>query len=126
MKYKNKITAQVVEYIKKNYDVDPAYLWARTPNNAAFRHKQDNKWFGALLLETPLKRLGIDSDENVDILDLKLDPMMIANLVDREKYFPGYHMNKEHWITVLLDGSVSGIEIYNLIDMSFELTYKKK
>lgn len=124
MEYKNEVTLQIVKYIKRKYDVEPSFLWAKTPNNAAFRHKKDNKWFGAMMLETPLKRLGINSEESVDILDLKLEPMMIVNLIDGKRYFPGYHMNKEHWITVLLDGSVSVAEICKLIDMSYDLTYK--
>lgn len=37
---------------------------------------------------------------------------------------PAYHMNKEHWITILLDGTVSKEKICELIDISYELTGK--
>jgi predicted DNA-binding protein (MmcQ/YjbR family) len=37
-------------------------------------------------------------------------------------FLPAYHMNKEHWLTVLLDNTVPEKEIYELIDDSYELT----
>ena len=51
---------------------------------------------------------------------------MINDLVDGEKFFKGYHMNKKHWLTIRLDGSVSATEICNLVDISYELSLKKK
>ncbi|MBF1202590.1 MAG: MmcQ/YjbR family DNA-binding protein, partial [Fusobacterium periodonticum] len=34
---------------------------------------------------------------------------------------PAYHMNKKHWCTICLDGTVELEKIYNLIDISYEL-----
>ncbi|MCI9221555.1 MAG: MmcQ protein, partial [Lachnospiraceae bacterium] len=39
---------------------------------------------------------------------------------------PAYHMNKEHWITVLLDGTVEESKVCGLIDVSFAATASKK
>lgn len=58
------------------------------------------------------------------IFDLKCAPLMIGSLLDGERFFPGYHMNKEHWITVLPDGSVPAAEIFPLIDLNYVLTEK--
>lgn len=121
-----KTAAAVVEYIKTNFDSEPEYLWARTPNNAAFRYRGNRKWFGALLLDLPGKTLGLPELDRVDVLNLKCDPRMIGSLVDGKRYLPGYHMNKEHWISILLDGSVPVKEIFPLIDMSYGLISKKK
>ena len=52
----------------------------------------------------------------------KCDPERAAQL--REEYtgiLPGYHMNKRYWNTVLLDGSVPGVLVRQLIDHSYEL-----
>jgi predicted DNA-binding protein (MmcQ/YjbR family) len=52
----------------------------------------------------------------------KCDPERAAQL--REEYtgiLPGYHMNKKYWNTVLLDGSVPGVLVRQLIDHSYEL-----
>lgn len=124
MTYESSETKSVVEYIRDSYDVEPEFLWAKS-ENAAFRHKADKKWFGALLLRTPRKRLGLDQEGRVDILDVKCDPIMIPSLIDGQGILPGYHMNKEHWMTVLLDGTVPMEKIIWLIDASYNLTLKK-
>lgn len=48
------------------------------------------------------------------------------NLKQKKGFFPAYHMNKDSWISILLDGSVSEEEIKNLLDLSYKLTMKKK
>lgn len=126
MKYKNPLTAEIVRHIKEFYGVQPDFLWEKTPGNAAFRHAGSKKWFGVLLLDTPKKRLGIDGDETSDILVLKCDPILIGSLIAKSGYLPGYHMNKEHWITILLDGTVAAEDILGLTDMSYEMTKGKK
>ncbi|MBA4322541.1 MAG: MmcQ-like protein [Odoribacter sp.] len=55
-------------------------------------------------------------------VNLKCDPALAIEL--REKYSsvtPGYHMNKKHWNTVLLDGSVPDVEVFSWIDHSYSL-----
>lgn len=59
-------------------------------------------------------------------LNLKCDPELA--LVLRQQYedvFPGYHMNKKHWNTVLFDGDVPDKEIVNLIDISYKIVVGK-
>lgn len=90
-----------------------------------FRQKVNRKWFAALLMQTPKRRLGLEGGGGVDILDLKCDPRLIGSLLDGKRYLPGYHMNKEHWITLLLDGSIPLEEIYGQIDMSYNLSCGK-
>ena len=60
-------------------------------------------------------------------INLKCDPALAVEL--RERYssvLPGYHMNKKHWNTVLVDGSVPDKEVFSWIDHSYELVLKKK
>lgn len=115
-------TAQVTRYIAEKYGVAPEFLWAKTPENAVFRHRSNAKWFAALLMETPRKRLNLPGEGQVDILDLKCDPKLSGSLKDGRHYLPGYHMNKEHWITVVLDSGVCMDEVYGLIDLSYAAT----
>lgn len=72
------------------------------------------------------KRLGLKGEENIDILDVKCDPILIGSLLNSNGYLPGYHMNKANWITLLLDGSVPKDDVFNLIDISYKLTANKK
>ncbi len=60
--------------------------------------------------------------ENPDSINVKCDPLKAIEL--RERYpavQPGYHMNKRHWNTVLLDGSVPDDLIFQWIDESYDL-----
>jgi predicted DNA-binding protein (MmcQ/YjbR family) len=55
-------------------------------------------------------------------LSLKCDPQLAELL--REKYesvLPGYHLNKKHWITILMTGQLADDEVRDLIRHSFEL-----
>lgn len=49
---------------------------------------------------------------------------MIGGLRKEQGIYPTYHMNKEYWISILLDGTISKEKIQELIDESYELTLK--
>lgn len=119
------MTAAVLGYIKEEYGAEPEYLW-QNDTTAAIRHSDTKKWFGAYIKALPRVKLGMEKDGSCDILLLKCDPIYRYSVVDNEGIFPGWHMNKEHWISVLLDGTVPLEEITPLINMSFVLTSKKK
>ncbi|MBH9988732.1 MmcQ/YjbR family DNA-binding protein [Bartonella sp. W8098] len=53
----------------------------------------------------------------------KCPSVMIGNLRQSVGYLPAYHMNKDSWISIVLDGTVSMKEICDLIDQSYFLTH---
>lgn len=110
---------EVFEWVEESYGTKPDYPWK--DRNAVLRHKSNNKWYG-VILEVSRRKLGLNEDELVDILNVKCDPEMIGSLRQQPGYFPAYHMNKEKWISILLDGTVPQTDITSLLDMSFELT----
>lgn len=118
--FKSNQAKQVIKYIKEKYDNEPEFLWEKFAGNAVFRHKENKKWYG-ILLTISKSKLGLDSDELIDIIDLKILPEDIENIVDNEKYFLGYHMNKKHWFTIILDNSVPIEEIFKFIDESYNI-----
>ena len=122
--FKSKQANEIIKYIKEKYNDDLEYLWKKFPNNAIWRNKSNNKWYGALLVISENK-LGIESDKIIDIIDLRYQKDKIKEIVDNKKIFRGYHMNKDNWITIKLDESVDIKQIYKLIDNSYELTLKK-
>ena len=67
-------------------------------------------------------KLGFNDTTEVDILNLKCYPNLIGSLRLNKGILKAYHMNKEHWLTILLDGSVNETKIKELIDISYELT----
>jgi len=121
--FKSERARHVIQYVREKYQDELQFLWKRFPDNAIFRRKDNAKWYAALLI-VQKKKLGLTGDTAVDILDLRIKPEEIDALVDGKNYFPGYHMNKKHWVTILLDGSVPIEEIFCRIDESFALAAK--
>ena len=114
------LTKEVVEYARKRYGDELEFLWERYPDAAIIRRKDNRKWY-ALFMTISKKKLGLDSDEPAEIIDLRFDKDELPKRVDGKRYFYGYHMNKKHWITMLLDGSVPVEEILKYLDASYEL-----
>lgn len=115
------IKNDILFYAKEKFGAQPEYLWRNSPTDAVLRHTDNAKWY-AVIMDIPRERLGLSGNEKVDILNVKCEPLMVGALLANNGYFPAYHMNKEHWITILLDGTVAKNEIYKLLDISFELT----
>ncbi len=114
---------EIFEHVKQQYGTEPDYPWKDW--NAVLRHKDNNKWYG-VVLKVGRDKLGLSGDEAVDVLNVKCDPVLIGSLRTQPGFHPAYHMNKEKWISVRLDGSAPGDEIKSLIAMSYELTGTKK
>ena len=111
----------IFSYVSEQYGTEPEYLWAKTPDAAVIRHKGNNKWYG-IIMNVPRKTLGLPGDERIDILNVKCTPAVREVLLGEGKALPAYHMNKQHWISLPLDGSLEESVILSLIDESYELT----
>ena len=110
---------EIFEYVQKQYGTLPEYLWSKLPDSAVLRHK-NGKWY-AVIMTVEKSKLGLEGRELVDIIDVKCDPDMTNMIIQTYGFLPGYHMNKQHWITILLDGSVSKAKILDFLDMSYDL-----
>lgn len=118
--FKANYTKEIVAYIKNKYRDELEFLWEKSPKNAVVRRKSSKKWYAAILTISK-RKLNLNSDEIIEIINLHNSPEEIEKLIDNKKYFPAYHMNKKHWCTICLDGTVELKEIYKLIDISYEL-----
>lgn len=121
--FKSQQAKEIIAYVKDKYGDEIEYLWQKFPDNAVVRRKDSKKWYVAILTVSR-RKLGFDSDQTVEILDLRIGPEEMQTTVDNIKYFPGYHMNKKHWITICLDNTVPTKEIYARIDNSYNLALK--
>lgn len=114
---------EIFEYVKKQYGTIPEYLWSSSPESAVLRHN-NGKWYGIIMsVEKP--KLGLDGNSTVEILNVKCNPEMISMIVQSRGFLPGYHMNKQHWITILLDGTVERSKVLDFLDMSYKLIDEK-
>lgn len=121
--FKERASQKVIEFAQKTYSSRLEFLWDDLPNVAVLRRNDTDKWFG-IIFSLPKRRLGIDSDETVEFMNLRGDPDQIQSIIDSQKFFPAYHMNKKHWYTLLLDGSVKLAEIKTRIKESYALALK--
>ena len=62
----------------------------------------------------------------LEIVNLKCDPVLVGSLRSEPGFFPAYHMNKENWISVALDGSVPDSKIKMLLDLSYDATNRRQ
>ena len=117
---------KIFDYIKKKYKVSPEYPWRKYRSNAVFRHTDSTKWF-ALVMDVSADKLGLSGTDLIPVINLKIDDMFFRDmLIKQDGVMPAYHMNKMHWITVLLNGTVDEKQVFELIDASFMATASTK
>lgn len=121
--FKNKQTKEIIKYIKDKYNDDLEFLWKKFDDDAIWRNKNNNKWYG-VLLTVKASKFGIESLDTVEVIDLRYSKDKIKEAIDNKKIFPGYHMNKDSWITIILDGSMDTKEIFKYIDNSYNIIAK--
>lgn len=122
----NEIRERLFAYAGKKYRASPEYLWARYPNYAVLRHRDNRKWF-ALVMDIPAAKLGLERGDTVDILNVKMEDALLANLlIQQEGFYRGYHISQGNWISILLDGTVAFEELCQWLDESFMATASRE
>lgn len=117
-------TLDVISHVFECYGDRLEFLWETSPDCAIFRRKDTGKWYG-VIMKVPLSKFGIDDDTPFEILNLHVSADEIDKIVDGKHIFYGYHMNKRHWISVLLDGVTDFNYLKKLIFDSYLLAKKK-
>lgn len=112
-----------LSYAREKYGDEPEFLWDDLPKTGVWRRKDTKKWY-AVLMTIPRKKLGLFSDELVEVVNVHIEPEELDRIADGKKYFRGYHMNKKHWLTFCLDGTLTDEEIFALTDKSYALAKK--
>ena len=111
-----------VAWIKTQFGAEPDFPWPDTPDYCVFRCPNE-KWF-ALLMKIKYRQLGLTGDEEIWVVNMKADQAEIPNLIDKKSIFPAWHMNKKHWITVLLTAATDFEKLCGLTQKSYELVCK--
>lgn len=113
----------MADYIKNKYGDKLEFLWPKFPSNAIWRRKDNKKWY-CLIISLPKNKLKLKGDEIAVIIDVRINDEDLK-MIDNISIFEAYHMNKKHWITLLLDSNLSDKTIFELIDKSYVLAKKK-
>ncbi len=116
---------QIFACAKSRYGTEPEYLWAGYPTYAVLRHAGSGRWY-AVIMDVPRNRLGLDGPEAAEILNVKCEPGTVDFLRQFPGFLPAYHMNKTHWISILLGGPAGDESILELLDKSYRMTAGKQ
>ena len=116
---------RITQYIQDTYGSQAEYLWADSPGNAIFRHPASKKWYAALMRVLP-EKLGLAGEEALDVMDIRCSTIMIGSLLSTKGFLPAYHMNKNHWISIVLDNSVPDDQITPLLELSYDNVAPKR
>ena len=114
---------QCLEYCLNTYGTSPDYPFDDELETAVLRHADNRKWY-ALVMKVPRRKFGFESDEVIDVVNLKLPMEMFGSFGATDGVYPAYHMNKLHWISVLLPDAPDAL-VQFLVNVSFEATKAK-
>ena len=114
---------ELFAYVKATFGTEPDYPWPQEPEYAVLRHADNGKWYG-IVMSVPLSKLGLPGKGNVEIINVKSAQVLDMLLYGDPGILPAYHMNKKHWYTICLDGSVPVDDILHHLEESRALAGK--
>ena len=113
-------TREIIDYARNKFGDEEEYLWEKFPDNAVLRRRDTKKWY-AVILTVPYIKFGIEREGTVEVIDMRMDLDELEKTVDNRTYFRGWHMNKKHWVTMLLDGTAPLEEIIRRLNESYNM-----
>ena len=113
-----------LDYCLNTYGTAADYPFDGDFETAVFRHTDNRKWY-AIVMRVSRRKFGCDHDEVVDVVNLKLPGELFGSFDASDGVYPAYHMNKRHWISVLLPDTQDDL-IDLLVNASYEATKDKK
>ena len=115
---------RITNLIKQKYGDEPEFLWEKFQGSGIFRNPETKKWYLAIL---DADRSKIQKDEKglIEVALIKQSAQNVEKRLKQKHIYPGYHMNKKYWISIILDDSLADSKIMNLIDESHDFTVKK-
>jgi len=116
-----KISSEIIDYCNNKYGGNHVNPFKKHPDILAFVNEK-NKWY-ALMSNVEYNKLNKTSNiiTKVKILNVKYPTDNISDIIDNQNIFPAYHMNKKHWISIVLDKNIKLETIKELIDISYSL-----
>lgn len=116
---------RIANLIKEKYNVLPEFLWDKFPNYAVFRNKDTDKWFGIIMNIDKSKIIPNSNSNEIEILNVKVDDL-VEDFLKEKGIYPAYHLSKKSWITIILDDTLTDNEVMKLINISYDLSNRKK
>ena len=115
---------QFLSHCLDTYTTSPDYPFDEDFETAVLRHTDNRKWY-AIVMKVSRRKFGFENDEVIDVVNLKLPTEMFGSFGATDGVYPAYHMNKLHWISILLPDASDDI-VQFLANVSFEATKSSK
>lgn len=106
-------------YILGNFEAQSDHSFEKGSTVTVYSRTDNRKWFAAAK-NIGCRYVDVDRSGRVDILNVKLDPRMVTSLRTRDGFRPAWGMNRNSWVTILLDGTVPDDEIRTYLEMSYK------
>lgn len=110
------------DLLTEEYGAEPEHLFRSSPETAVFRHGHNKRWF-AVIMKISGEKLGLRSAEKVTVVNVKCNVDLGELLRGEKGIYPAYHMNKRHWLTLVL-GEICEERLRFLLAGSYRLTRK--
>ena len=116
-----KISSEIIDYCNNKYGGNRVNPFKKHPDILAMVNEK-NKWY-SLFLDVEYNELNKNTDitTKVKILNVKYPANKILEIIDNKNIFPAYHMNKKHWISIVIDKNIKFESVKELIDISYSL-----
>ncbi len=111
---------RIARLVRERMGEGPDFPFKGVPGCGVFRFPPNRKWYGIVMhiRKRLLTRADGGDDEEVEVLNVKAGADAMEDLLTVPGIFPGYHMNRAHWISIILDGTVSDGLILRLLEQS--------
>ena len=93
----------LIKYLQQEYICNIDYPWEKYSDYVIIRRRDNQKWFDGIFTIIGHK-VGLDTNEPIDVVNLKCESDLIPILIRESGIYPAYHMNKQHWISVDIEG----------------------
>lgn len=117
------VRIRLLSYVKERYGTEQENLRVIYKDYCTLREHGTKKWYG-LFMCIPWTSLHVERKGMTEVLNVKADPEEIQRLIDHDRYFPAYHMDKVHWISILLDKETDMDAAKRMLDESYALVEK--
>lgn len=111
---------EFLQHCFNTYGTEADYPFNEDFETAVLRHVDNRKWY-AIVMKVSRRKFGIESDEKIDVVNIKLPFVLMGAYDPEDGVYPAYHMNKNHWVSVLLTDASEELIKY-LVNVSFDMT----
>lgn len=111
-------TNRIDQLIEEKYGEHPDYPFKKLDSAAVYRYPANRKWYG-LVMDIEKGLLTKEDDKTIiEALNVKVDADKRNHYLSMDGIYPAYHMNRENWLSIVLDETVPDEIVMELIDQS--------